>query len=234
MQKCVVNFLVKFWLKIEDLVGKIWWNFGGRLFYLPGKHLKFRDEFRGKFRRKFRKLRSKFRVFFWKLCSAESIVKQRGRERRGPQKSSRNFVSETGRFRVQIPYDSYGRDRAPFWPFFGAAFWGNIRRPLVLPAPLVYCWQKCVNFLPTIFNHLFFTCSAFFDLFNLFHLFGAMARMTPVMGQGDLRFWGARLFRIRCFFLVAPCDWEFNRGRGRGWESRPLSCLCFVLVLQAF
>ena len=31
-----------------------------------------------------------------------SAVKQRGRERRGPQKSSRNFVSESGRLRVQI------------------------------------------------------------------------------------------------------------------------------------
>ena len=29
--------------------------------------------------------------------------------------------------------------------------------------------------------------------------------------------------------LVAPCGWEFNRGRGRGWESRPLAR--FVLRL---
>ena len=37
-----------------------------------------------------------------------------GREK-GPQKSTRKFVLETGRFRVQISlYDSYGRDRAPF------------------------------------------------------------------------------------------------------------------------
>ena len=27
-------------------------------------------------------------------------------------------------------------DRAPFWPFLGEGFWGNIRQPLVLPAPL--------------------------------------------------------------------------------------------------
>ena len=34
--------------------------------------------------------------------------------------------------------------------------------------------------------------------------------------------------------LVAPCGWEFNRGRGRGWESRPLSSFCFVLVFKGF
>ena len=55
------------WNLIWDLkfpMGKIWWNFGGGLFYLPGKHETFRVEFRGKFRRKFRKLRFKFRDFF--------------------------------------------------------------------------------------------------------------------------------------------------------------------------
>ena len=31
-----------------------------------------------------------------------SPVKQKGRERKGPQKSSRKFVSENGRFRAQI------------------------------------------------------------------------------------------------------------------------------------
>ena len=30
--------------------------------------------------------------------------------------------------------------------------------------------------------------------------------------------------------LVAPCGWEFNRGRGRNWESRSLSRFCFALV----
>ena len=34
--------------------------------------------------------------------------------------------------------------------------------------------------------------------------------------------------------LVAPCGWEFNRGRGCGWESRPLSRFCFTLVLKEF
>ena len=39
-----------------------------------------------------------------------------------------------------------------------------------------------------------------------------------------------------CLFanLVAPCGWEFNRGRGRGWESRSLSRFCFALVLKGF
>ena len=34
--------------------------------------------------------------------------------------------------------------------------------------------------------------------------------------------------------LVAPWGWEFNRGRGRGWESRPLSRFCFALILKGF
>ena len=57
---------------LKFLMGKIWWNLGGGLFYLPGKHDKIRGEFRGKFRRKFRKLRFKFRDFFRKLRSAEA------------------------------------------------------------------------------------------------------------------------------------------------------------------
>ena len=36
------------------------------------------------------------------------------------------------------------------------------------------------------------------------------------------------------FCLVAPCGWEFNRGRGRGWESWPLSRFCFAHVLKGF
>ena len=32
--------------------------------------------------------------------------------------------------------------------------------------------------------------------------------------------------------LVAPCGWEFNRSRGRGWESRPLSRFHFALILK--
>ena len=34
--------------------------------------------------------------------------------------------------------------------------------------------------------------------------------------------------------LVAPCGWDFNRGRGRGWASRPLSRFRFALVLKGF
>ena len=38
----------------------------------------------------------------------------------------------------RFPYDSYGKNRAPFWPFLGEGLCGNIRRPLLLPAPLLY------------------------------------------------------------------------------------------------
>ena len=40
--------------------------------------------------------------------------------------------------------------------------------------------------------------------------------------------------RTPCLALVAPCGWDFNRGRGRGWESRPLSRFRFALVLKGF
>ena len=64
----------------------------------------------------------------WNLQSA---VKQRGRERKGPPEIIQKFC-------LRFPYDSYGRGRAAFWPFLGEGFWGNIRRPLVLPAPFFY------------------------------------------------------------------------------------------------
>ena len=33
--------------------------------------------------------------------------------------------------------------------------------------------------------------------------------------------------------LVPPCVWEFNRARGRGWESQPLLRVCFRVCLKA-
>ena len=65
LQKCVVKCLAKFDLdfdlKFEISDGRNLVNLGGGLFYLPGKHWKFRGEFRGKFRNKFR--RKLFRNF---------------------------------------------------------------------------------------------------------------------------------------------------------------------------
>ena len=58
-----------------------------------------------------------------------------GRQR-GPQKSSRNFVSETGRFRVQISLWLLRKGQSTILALFRQGFWGNIRRLLVLPAPL--------------------------------------------------------------------------------------------------
>ena len=45
-------------------------------------------------------------------------------------------------FECRFPCDSYGTSRAPFRPFLGERFGGNIRRPLLLPAPFFYCWLK--------------------------------------------------------------------------------------------
>ena len=60
-----------------------------------------------------------------------------GRER-GPRNHPESSSQKLADFECKFPYDYYGRERAPFWPFLGQGFWGSIRRPLVLPAPLLY------------------------------------------------------------------------------------------------
>ena len=44
----------------------------------------------------------------------------------------------------------------------------------------------------------------------------------------------SRISPFRVLSLVAPCSWEFNCGRGRGWESRSLSRFRFALILKGF
>ena len=64
--------------------------------------------------------------------------KQGGRERKGPPEKSCPEISsqKVADFECGFPYDSYGKNRAPFWPFLGEGFWRNIRRPLLL-------WPLC-------------------------------------------------------------------------------------------
>ena len=63
-----------------------------------------------------------------------SAAKQRGRERKGPQKSSRNFVSETGRFRAQICSSRFfWKGRSGILALFGRRILGQY--PAALPAP---------------------------------------------------------------------------------------------------
>ena len=62
---------------------------------------------------------------------------EKGAPRDHPEISSQRLAN----FECGFPYDSYGRDRASFWPLLGEGFWGNIRRALVLPAPLFFCWN---------------------------------------------------------------------------------------------
>ena len=66
------------WWNLICLMWNIWWNLGGGLFDLPGKHQKFRGEFLSKFWQIFRRLRFKFFVFFRKLRSAEGRCVQSG------------------------------------------------------------------------------------------------------------------------------------------------------------
>ena len=51
---------------------------------------------------------------------------EKGAPRNHPEISPRKLVD----FECRFSYDSCGRDRAPFWPFLGEGFWGNIRCPL--------------------------------------------------------------------------------------------------------
>ena len=68
------------------------------------------------------------------------ISKPKGPEEKGAPRNHPEILSQKlAHFECRFPYDSYGRNGAPLWPFLGEGFWGNIRRPLVLLAPLVYC-----------------------------------------------------------------------------------------------
>ena len=53
-----------------------------------------------------------------------SIVLWNLRPQRGPQKSPPEISSQKlADFECRFPYDFYGRDRAPFWPFLEEGFW---------------------------------------------------------------------------------------------------------------
>ena len=127
---CLWNLWWKLiWNSIWNLkvpMGKIWWNFGGGLFYLPGKHETFRGEFRGKFRsrfrRKFRKLRSNFTTLFGNFVQKKGGAKLQCR--RGAARHSwmwgvaHSFSWETGSnwtcSRCASPEDrSYCQPRGP-------------------------------------------------------------------------------------------------------------------------
>ena len=79
---------------------------------------------------------------FW--CAFNLSSKPVGRER-GPQKSSSNFVSETGRSRVQISLWFLWKGQSTILALFRRRILGSVRRPLVLPARLFYCWQPYVS-----------------------------------------------------------------------------------------
>ena len=46
-----------------------------------------------------------------------------------PRNHTEISAQKVADFECRFPYDSYGKDRAPFWLFWGEGFWGNIRRP---------------------------------------------------------------------------------------------------------
>ena len=74
------------------------------------------------------------------LNHKRSAAKQRDRERKGAPEIIQKFRLRNWPISsADFPMTPMEWDRAPFWPFLGEGFFGNIRRPLVLPAPLFYC-----------------------------------------------------------------------------------------------
>ena len=73
-----------------------------------------------------------FRIEFSKFSAA----KQRGRERQGPPKIIQKFrLRKCPISSADFPISPMERAEHHFGPF-GRRIWGNIRRPLLLPAPL--------------------------------------------------------------------------------------------------
>ena len=80
------------------------------------------------------------------IASVVSAAKQRGWERKGPPEIS---SQKTGRFRVRICYGSYGKDRAPFWPFFRRMTLGQYPAAPCSPGPFVLL-QTVALLSPTV------------------------------------------------------------------------------------
>ena len=86
--------------------------------------------------------------------------------------------------------------------------------------------HTCTDFEECHFYLLMFSFPCLFPMNAL--KYGAKFKYTPTPHPWK------RPSRVGGVYLVAPCGWELNRGRGRGWESRPLSRFCFALVLKGF
>ena len=130
-------FVLWFWERIRGVFSGVFWGPEGFCILQGAQEIK-------RLGKKGETLKRAKDVFAKNVINIRS--KTKGPGERGPQKSSRNFVSETAPdFECRLPYDSCVRDRAAFWPFLGEGFWGNIRRPLVLPAPLFSTSDKNSN-----------------------------------------------------------------------------------------
>ena len=71
-------------------------------------------------------------VCCWNCLSS----KTKGPGEEGPPEIIQKFRPRKWPISRQISHDPHGKNRAPFWPFLKEGFWGNIRRPLLLPAPV--------------------------------------------------------------------------------------------------
>ena len=69
-----------------------------------------------------------------------SAGKRSGRERKGPPEIIQKFrLRKRPISSADFPVTPLERAEHHVGPFWGEGFWGNIRRPLLLPAPLFYC-----------------------------------------------------------------------------------------------
>ena len=113
---------------------------GPLLLYLPGEespHKEFLgwDPNRGIFRG----ISLGLCAFFALDDGAEVSNKTKGPGEEGAPRNHPEILSQkVADSECRFPYDSYGKNRALFWPCLGEGFWSNIRWPLLLPASLFY------------------------------------------------------------------------------------------------
>ena len=70
-----------------------------------------------------------------------SAVKQRGREKWAPRNHPEISSQKLADFECRFPYDSYGKNRAPFWPFWDKDFGATSGGPF-FSRPLCFAAEK--------------------------------------------------------------------------------------------
>ena len=158
--------------------------------------------------------------------SRKSAVKQRGRERKGPQKSSRNIVSETGRFRVQISLWLLWKGQSTVLALFCQQdFWEISGGPLFSrrdSRPLCFTAEKSSpkDFLSVVVVCVFFFSAPIFFSFLLlisllFLAFLSVLAFFPKESGGSAG--------IKSIFCDFPCVLPKTQGKEDQTDGKNLS-----------